>query len=205
MNYSQHAEQDAILEAVKDMPTGRFLDIGAYDGETFSNTMCLSERGWSGVCVEPGLAAFAALCATYEKNPQITLIHALIGLTNRNLVEFWDCGSFYSSTEPENVQRWTREVNAHFTRYMVPQLGISDLLLKFEPFDVVSIDTEGTSVAILTAMLGQSRLQSLLDRARPEPRVICVEHDGQNLTATASYYGYSITYRSPVNVVMVRG
>lgn len=32
---------------------GRFLDVGAFDGKTFSNTWRLAQEGWFGVCVEP--------------------------------------------------------------------------------------------------------------------------------------------------------
>jgi len=50
--YSQNDEQDVILKHF-DGRTGNFLDIGAYDGVTFSNTRALLELGWTGTLVEP--------------------------------------------------------------------------------------------------------------------------------------------------------
>jgi FkbM family methyltransferase len=195
-HYSQNNEQEAILEAVKDLPTGRFLDIGAYDGETFSNTLALAELGWRGVYVEPGATAFKKLAEFWEGKvgrDKMTLIHALVGLESRDLVDFWDCGDLYSTTEKENRERFQHTAHFSEAKILMPQIGISELLQKFEPFDVVSIDTEGTSVALFTRMLYLCFF----------PRVICVEHDGCNLIA--SFYGYREVLRTSENSVFVRG
>ena len=32
---------------------GTFLELGAYDGIEFSNTLALEERGWRGYLIEP--------------------------------------------------------------------------------------------------------------------------------------------------------
>lgn len=41
--------------------TGYFVDIGAYDGISNSNTYLLEQHGWSGVCFEPNPIAFKKL------------------------------------------------------------------------------------------------------------------------------------------------
>lgn len=50
--YSQNDEQDVILRFFNGRK-GTFLDIGAFDGVTFSNTRALLELGWSGTMIEP--------------------------------------------------------------------------------------------------------------------------------------------------------
>jgi FkbM family methyltransferase len=40
---------------------GFFVDIGAYDGISNSNTKLLEESGWSGICFEPNLRPFNEL------------------------------------------------------------------------------------------------------------------------------------------------
>jgi len=37
----------------KGLKDGYFIDIGAYDGITISNTYALEKIGWKGICVEP--------------------------------------------------------------------------------------------------------------------------------------------------------
>jgi len=32
---------------------GSFVEVGAFDGETYGNTACLADLGWRGVYVEP--------------------------------------------------------------------------------------------------------------------------------------------------------
>ena len=32
---------------------GYFVEVGAYDGELFSNTACLADTGWKGLYIEP--------------------------------------------------------------------------------------------------------------------------------------------------------
>lgn len=49
--FTQNMEE---LHIVQNLPAnGRFLDIGAHDGVTFSSTRALLLNGWSGVYVEP--------------------------------------------------------------------------------------------------------------------------------------------------------
>ena len=45
MNYSQHNEQEIILNFFNGR-IGRYLDIGAFDGVDMSNTLALAELGW---------------------------------------------------------------------------------------------------------------------------------------------------------------
>ena len=56
-DYSQTGEQQVIFDYFGPEFKGTFLDIGANDGVTFSNTYGLSLKGWRGVCVEPCLGA----------------------------------------------------------------------------------------------------------------------------------------------------
>jgi hypothetical protein len=63
--YSQVGQDRFLLENFfRGRRNGVFLDIGAYDGETLSNTLFFEESmGWTGLCVEPLPSAFAKLKA----------------------------------------------------------------------------------------------------------------------------------------------
>lgn len=66
MTYYSQIGQDKyfIEEIVKFKRYGRFLDVGANDGITESNTYCLEkEYGWSGICVEAN-EELAKICAS---------------------------------------------------------------------------------------------------------------------------------------------
>ena len=52
--YSQYGQDKWIIEKFfSDKKDGTFVDIGAHDGVTFSNTYFLESAGWKGVAVEP--------------------------------------------------------------------------------------------------------------------------------------------------------
>lgn len=62
-SYSQHGQDTFVYEAFFKGRTepGTFVDVGAYDGVTFSNTLLFERLGWMGVCVEPLPPAFSKL------------------------------------------------------------------------------------------------------------------------------------------------
>ena len=61
--FSQYNEEQIITEFFGNY-VGTFLDVGAYDGISDSNTHALSLKGWKGVYIEPNLKTFVTL----EKN-----------------------------------------------------------------------------------------------------------------------------------------
>ena len=193
--YSQNEEEKYILKAVGYKTDGRFLDIGAYDGKTFSNTLALIERGWEGVMVEPGLHAFESLLARHGRNQRLALVHAAVGYGDR-LAAFWDSFEPYGTTHVPNVRKWKHL--AHFSHgYLTSLITLEELFKQFpEPIDVLSIDTEGTSVDLFLHF----PLPLFL------PAVLCVEHDGRvdECLEHAGRYGYKLVYQSAENLVLVR-
>lgn len=191
MRYSQKDEQDWILRSVEHIQNGTFLDIGAYDGINYSNTRALVERGWSGVMVEAGLQAFLKLLENYQNNDKVTLVHGAVGL-DRGLVPFWNCPTTFSTTESRNHDKFIHE--GFSKRFYVPALTLEQLWHGVCPFaiDVLSIDTEGTSVDLFKAFLMGGFCK---------PRCICVEHDGRTdeVLTFAAQYGYRTIMQNEEN------
>src|SRR5262249_35133335 len=65
-SYSQCGQDRFLLENFfKGKRNGVFVDVGAYDGERFSNTLFFEKTmGWRGLCIEPLPSAFAKLTAS---------------------------------------------------------------------------------------------------------------------------------------------
>jgi FkbM family methyltransferase len=64
MPYASQFGQDAFLDRVvyRGLRAGYFVDVGAHDGEQFSNSVFFErDRGWLGLCIEPNPAVFARL------------------------------------------------------------------------------------------------------------------------------------------------
>lgn len=195
MSYSQNEEEAEILKLVGSDPSGIFLDIGAYDGITRSNTLALIERGWRGALVEPSIYAFQRLLERHGANGALVLILALVG-TDRRLSRFWNSnGDGVSTTEERHYDKWKAVASFNHPVY-VPTLTIPDLMNEFvflREAAVVSIDTEGTSCQIFASF------PIWLCR----PNVFCVEKDGSPATCegTGRGMGYRLVYESGENMV----
>ena len=62
MYHSQFKQDQFINENFfKNKINGFFVDIGAHDGKTFSNSLFFEGLGWNGVCVEPNPKIFKSL------------------------------------------------------------------------------------------------------------------------------------------------
>src|SRR5258708_7219469 len=58
---------------------GTFVEVGAFDGETYSNTSCLADLGWRGVYVEPVPGACARCRQRHAGNAKVSVIECAIG------------------------------------------------------------------------------------------------------------------------------
>jgi FkbM family methyltransferase len=164
MKYSQNNEEQHILEYWSGQ-TGRLLDIGAYDGKTFSNTKALIDRGWSGVMVEASPRCFASLMETYRGNPKVDLLQALVGY-GTGVVKFHDSMGACATTDQECFDRWSPH-QKDFQTINLPVLDVGLLFDRFGfDFDFINIDCEGMDWGILQR----------IPLAKMKTRMVCVEY-----------------------------
>jgi hypothetical protein len=85
--YSQSGEDGVIEEIFKrlDIHNGFFVEFGAYDGITLSNTRYLWEKGWSGVMIEPHPDSFAKLRQHYHQQPRIICLHMFVSFKGSSI------------------------------------------------------------------------------------------------------------------------
>ena len=73
---SQNNEEALVKQYFRER-TGTFIDIGANDGITLSNTYAAAQRGWKGVMVEPSPSVFDKLVSNVQ-GTDVTCIQAAI-------------------------------------------------------------------------------------------------------------------------------
>ena len=195
--YSQYNEEEHVISAVMNsgkVEPGRFLDIGAWDPKTFSNTRALYDRGWQGVCIEPSPGPVLNLLREYGDDPCITIIQAAVmpaaGLLSMHISD--DAISTSSETEYE---KWKNHAK-FLGKLVVPAITLEDIAAQFGGFDVINFDAEGISAELfLHAMdLGW------------QPKCVIVEHDERTtqIMTRASQCHYHIVYANSTNLVLVR-
>lgn len=144
---------------------GVFVDIGAYDGVTFSNTLMLErDRGWRGICIEPLPDIYAQL----RKNRRCICVQACMGNREEPEVEFlavqsnvyWTrmLSGVLSEYDPRHLVRVDVEIaqsggSKSVTR--VPMRHLHGLLNEhgISKVDYLSIDTEGSELLILRSTI----------------------------------------------------
>lgn len=199
-DFSQRGEQAAILEAVKAVPLDgppKFLDVGAADGVTLSNTHALFLLGWSGVVVDASPYAIAALVENYRQHAgqRIEIVDMAVG--DPGLRRFHLTRDMVSTLNPANHDLWKDA--AAFTptnKVVVAPRTAWGLLGALGPFLVVSIDVEGGSREMFEAM-PPSELGA---------EVVIVEHDGkiEEVAAEGRRRGFWCALTTAENCVLRR-
>ncbi len=189
--YSQNDEEQFILEYFKDQPPAKFLEIGAYDAERFSNTRALVNLGWSGVLIEPSPSVFPGLVEAYKDNDRIQLVNAALALQH-GLIEFYDSsGDAVSTTNPAHMEKWSK--HAQYKKFWVNTITMEDIISTFgRNYDFISLDVEGTNVEILKTIDLQ------------HTRLLCVEHEDRDNEILEYCEGFKLLYKSGENLVLGR-
>lgn len=155
--YSQNNEESFILDFFKDFK-GKLLDIGANDGQTFSNSLALIERGWEAVLVEPSKSTFEKLKALHSGNEKVICLPCAVGGIDCTAT-FHESGphlkdrsdySLLSTIKQSEKDRWS---GVEFKESEVDVFSFHSLCLmsgrKGNDFDFITIDAEGMDFVIL--------------------------------------------------------
>ena len=199
--YSQNNEEEVIVNELTRMgtTTGRFLEIGAWDGKGFSNTYRLAELGWSGVCVEPSPNVFPKLVENHAGNAKIELVNAAISATVPRLVEWYDSGGdAISTTNIAHKEKWEKGWNSKFSKFWVFTMPMSCLFDQFGfDFEFINIDVESTNMEMFRALPWP---------ALKKTQIICVEHDNNHnaMGQIAAANGFGILHANGENLIFSR-
>jgi FkbM family methyltransferase len=135
---------------------GTFVDVGAYDGEKFSNTLFFERyMDWSGLCIEPLPSAFEKLAAKrkaickhvcvgdFEGGGEFT--EAVAGIDERMLSGLT---RYFDPRHSERLKAFASDIVV----YDVPVRRLSSLLTENSLLNVdyCSIDTEGSEFNIIS-------------------------------------------------------
>lgn len=160
---SQYGQDRFVAQWFKMQRGGVFLDIGAHDGVSYSNTAYLErELGWTGLCVEPNPAPFQRLqrersCQCRQvavgNAPGITRFLQVSGY-GEMLSHIIDPTTTAHDGKQATVETLSAEGRCQTREIEVPIAPIDALLREADVshVDFVSIDTEGGEFDILKSM-----------------------------------------------------
>ena len=196
-DYSQNGEQAHFLKALgePEKHPGRVLEIGAWDPWEFSSSRALIELGWEALLFEPSPHSLKHLVEEYGNNSKIEVVGCPVtahgGFVKLRLSD--DAVSCHAD-DAAHYQQW-RERGGFYGIVTMLSISVAELFNHWGgAFEFVSIDTEGTSVALFNEMI----------RCGPRPRCVMVEHDGQHveLARIAEAANYRTVHLGTTNTIL---
>ena len=156
-NSKSQLKQDLwVLDTLNHKKNGFFIEIGAYDGITYSNTYLLENNyNWSGICIEPNPFVYPHL----KNNRNCICLKELL-FSEENIVQKFQCANEVSCVENENN---ALEMDDEFMELMKKN-NVRDDIIEMKTntllnvvrnnnvpkiIDYISCDTEGTELEII--------------------------------------------------------
>lgn len=155
--YSQFGQDEFLYENYfKNKHTGYFVDIGAHDGVSCSNSLLFEKLGWNGICFEPIPDVFNKL-----KNNRKCAVKN-IAVSDKSGVEKFFVLKGYSemlsglvnSYVENHIERINREIQEHQQEYDYIDVVCSTFNEEISEteIDILSIDTEGSEYSIIKSI-----------------------------------------------------
>ncbi len=161
-NYLGQNNIDYELKRYLDFKNGFFIEIGAYDGITYSNTYNLEKnKKWTGLLVEPTKENFE-LCKANRPNSKVFNYVCVPFGFNLKEVDFTDVGLMSYSEQLSNdlnIKQHRLDAIKHIESigkkekiYKVKTVDLDSLLNKINAPKIInffSLDVEGSEMAVL--------------------------------------------------------
>jgi FkbM family methyltransferase len=191
---------------------GVFVEVGAFDGYTFSNTWGLATRGWSGLMFEP-IPKFAAAARRRHKNhAAVKIVESAIGDREDTTIVLTLGGAVTtgSSLQLSEYQRlsWARDSLSQ-NQIVVPSTTLDCALTDhglLEEFDVLVIDVEGLEEQVFAGFTLEKWRPKILivELADMHPDLVAHRVSHLNLSNSILQSGYRVVYKDHINTVFAR-
>ena len=155
------------LQEIEPKREHKFLEVGANDGVSFSNSLQLEELGWDGILIEPSLMAFKALDARRKCSHKF---HCAIGDGSVDFISgSFNTASLMGSCDPEvvgiktliksklknilfKVFPWNNKFRPLITKVHVRTLSSLIEVSKIDLIDIMILDIEGYEIPAIKGL-----------------------------------------------------
>jgi FkbM family methyltransferase len=154
ITYAQNFEDLMLWRALKHIPSGFYIDIGAQDPLIDSVSFAFYEGGWRGVHVEP-VPRYAERLR--QERQDETVIQAAVGMAGP-LIKFYEVpGSGWSSGDSDIVSGYAAR-GVEFKELEVPCVSLASILERYSDREIhwLKIDVEGMEDSVIASWMAST-------------------------------------------------
>lgn len=187
-----------------------FVEVGAYDGESVSNTSFLADSGWKGYYIEPVHSNYIKCLDRHRKN-NVVVSNVSIGI-EEGVQKIYSNG-ILSSLDKEHAELGVNKFNyPYYTENICYQLRMDTYLKNYNvpyEFDILVVDVEGKENEVFYSF----------DLTKWKPKMLIVElvdehqyfSDNQNIVERVKSLrehicnsNYKEIYKDDINTVFIK-
>jgi FkbM family methyltransferase len=163
VSYAQNYEDVMLWRALKNVPRGFYIDVGAHDPLHGTVTRAFYERGWCGINIEPTVKYHSLLS---ESRPRDINLCVAAGAES-GMREFFEISDTGLSTLDAGVAQVHRQHGRPVHDFQVTVRSLNDIWAEWVKGDVhfLKIDVEGAEAHVLSG----------IDLQRWRPWIVVVE------------------------------
>lgn len=191
---------------------GCFVEVGAHDGWSASNTWGLATRGYRGLMIEPVSSLASACRANHARHPLISVIETAVGAPGTQTVEIHLAGLLTTANKKLYVEYGTISWASNFLTAdvsHVPCVALDSLLMEYEiptGFDLLVVDVEGFEAEVFLGFDLDYWLPKMLiiELADTHPSIQTTRDVDARLSRRILEAGYSVVWKDATNTVFVQ-
>lgn len=184
--------------------TGRFVEVGASDGASVSNTVFLAEAGWTGLYVEPHPVSYALCVKNHAQHPNVSTANVAISSFTGE-ADLFDIGDCSSLIWDKNAKDWGGNQSKKFK---VNVMTLDQLLeaVHWEPgFELLVIDVEQNELNVLAGFtIRHWKPQVVIIEAHEQDAAPERNGKAPGINAYFARNGYRKVYADHINTMFVR-
>lgn len=159
-DFSQSGEIRKLYPIIEDHPSRLVVDVGANDGEKFSNSRSLIQLGWRGILIEPNPHTYQKLHNLYKGSESVITFEGALsnfmGTTKLYADHEGMEGLSLGSTIETDENDWSKKVINRQSYVDVRTETLSNVILHTgytnRNFALLSVDTEGHDTEVLEGL-----------------------------------------------------
>lgn len=196
-----------------EIDTGEFVEVGAYDGESWSNTSCLADNGWRGLYIEP-IAHHMSMCRKRHASNNVVFEETAIGNSTQN-IEMSVVGGLSTTLErchQAHKSFFSPDIFSYETKTIVRQNRLDTVMNQHsisQQFDLLVVDVEGAERTVFESFelawwLPKMIIVELCDVHNGFNNYTDLQDDARWVRNHIILNGYVTVWSDSINTVFVR-